>query len=66
MWLSSIIKLNQIKGAAMGAIFAPTYATLSVGIFEELAFEKLTEKTTLTRNLPVHSTFKIACPIGKH
>ena len=48
----------------MGAIFAPTYATLSVGIFEELAFEKLTEKTT--RNLPVHSTFKIACPIGKH
>ena len=50
----------------MGAIFAPTYVTLSVGIFEELAFEKLTEKTTLTRNLPVHSTFKIACPIDKH
>ena len=42
--LSNIVKLNQIKGAAMGAIFAPTYATLSIRIFEELAYEKLTDK----------------------
>ena len=25
---------NQIKGTAMGTIFAPTYATLSMGYFE--------------------------------
>ena len=25
---------NQVKGAAMGIIFAPTYATLSMGYFE--------------------------------
>ena len=42
--LSNIVKLNQIKGAAMGAIFAPTYATLSIRIFEELVYEKLTDK----------------------
>ena len=64
--LSNIVKLNQIKGAAMGAIFAPTYATLSIRIFEKLIYEKLTDKWRFTRNLPVHTTFKIAYPKYKH
>ena len=37
---------NQIKGTAMGTIFAPTYATLSMGYFEIKLYIGFTFKYT--------------------